>query len=137
MMWMIPWIFLLLGSCSPNSSEDFHREGGARSRSLVNILSQIENREQLLKAEPLIKKHFESLVTLMIEARDFEQKHLDDEMGEIALDEEAPQHLLEEQLRRVYAIEGAREVIERTQQEALIRLDAHERTLIKKRAQLR
>ncbi len=130
-------VFVLLCGCSPNSSEEFHREGEARSRALVLVLEKIENREQLLQAAPQLKKHFESLVSLMIEAREFQQKHLDDVAVEGVFDEGSDDIRLEAELRRIYAIEGGREVIERTQHEALAQLDAYERSLAKKREQLR
>ena len=129
-------VFLLFCGCSPNSSEEFHREGESRCRALVLDLEKIENREQLLRAELQLKRHFESLISLMIEAREFQQKHLDDVEGEGAFEEGSADVRLEEELRRIYAIEGGREVVERTQHEALVRLDAYERTLAKKREQL-
>ncbi len=128
-------VFLLLYSCSPNSSEEFYREGKTRCQVLVASLKKIENREQLLRSEPILKKQFESLVNLMIEAREFQQEHLDNDEGEYLFPERSGDDQLEEELRRIYSIEGGREIIERTQQEALVRLDAYERSLVKKRAQ--
>ncbi|MGC1878214.1 MAG: hypothetical protein WA347_08340 [Rhabdochlamydiaceae bacterium] len=126
-------IFLLLCGCSPNSSEEFQQEGKTRCRLLVTDLQKIENREQLLLAESKLKKHFEALIDLMIEACEFQQKKLEDVSSEAVFAESGADALLEDQLRRIYAIEGGREVIERTQQEALVRLDAYERILAKKR----
>ena len=80
--------------------------------------------------QPQLKEHFESLINLMIQAREFEQKHLEAENG---LEEEGSSARLEEELRRVYGIEGGREIIEKSQHEALFRLDAYERALAKKR----
>lgn len=131
------WIFLLLCSCSPNSSEEFQQEGEARCRLLVKELQKIENREQLLVAEPKLKKHFEALIDLIIEAREFQQKQVEDASNEIALRENEAEVILEHELRRIYSIEGGREVVERSQQEALVRLDAYERSLAKKREQLK
>ncbi len=130
-------LFFLFSGCSPSSSEDFHREGKARCKELIQVLGKIENREQLLAAEPQLKTHFESLITLMIDAREFEQRHLDEEAEEEVVVDSGLDAKLEEELRRVYAIEGGREVIERSQHEALIRLDAYERTLAKKKEQLK
>ncbi len=135
MKWVLGFL-LLFCSCSPNSSEEFHREGRQRCRALIQDLGKIENREQLLRAEPQLKKHFESLVTLMIEAREFQQKHLDAIEGDSAIEENEIDVRLEEELRRIYAIEGGREVVEKVQHEGLVRLDAYERALVKKRAQL-
>jgi hypothetical protein len=134
MRWVVGF-FLLLCSCSPNSSQEFHREGKARCRMLVLDLRKIENREQLLRSEAQLKKHFESLITLMIEAREFQQKHLDEVGGEGAFESDSAGVALEEELRRIYLIEGGREIIEKAQHEALIRLDAYERALVKRREQ--
>ena len=124
---------LLMAGCAPNSTEEFHREGEARCRQLVQDLEKIENREQLLRMEPQLKKHFASLVRLMIDAREFQQKHLEGISPELSAGEDVGDDSLQTELRRIYTIEGAREVIERSQQEALVRLDAYERTLSKKR----
>lgn len=136
MRWVLGFFLLSLYGCSPNSSEEFHREGRQRCRALIQDLSKIENREQLLRAEPQLKKHFESLVSLMIEAREFQHKHLDEIEGDGTIEENEVDIRLEEELRRIYAIEGGREVVERVQHEGLVRLDAYERALVKKRAEL-
>jgi hypothetical protein len=129
-------VFLLfLCSCSPNSCQEFQQEGEARCRLLVATLQSIENREQLLLAESTLKKHFEKLIDLMIEAREFQEKLEEVPTGE-TLSGNSMNTLLELELRRTYMIEGGREIIERTQQEALVRLDAYERALAKKREQL-
>lgn len=135
MRWAI--VFLLLCcSCSPHSSAEFQREGEARCKSLLKDLQKIENREQLVRAESLLKKHFESLIDLMIEAREFQQKHPDDSLAEALLEEEeGVDASLEKELRRIYTIEGGREVIEKAQHEALVRLDAFERGVAKKKVQ--
>jgi hypothetical protein len=131
------WVLLLLYSCSPNSSIDFQHEGEAHCRVLVNDLGKIENREQLLRAEPQLKKHFEALVDLMIAARRFQQSHLEDVPHDGAPEENTMEVALEEELRRIYAIEGGREVIERAQHEALVRLDGDERAFTKKNEKLK
>ncbi len=68
---------MALSSCSPNSSEEFQQEGKARCQALVAHLKKIESREQLLRSEGVLKRQFESLVKLMIDAREFQQKHLE------------------------------------------------------------
>ena len=126
--------FLLLWGCSPNSAQEFQKEGETLCRSLVLELQKIEDREHLLAAEPKLKRQFEDLIDLIIEAREFQQKRFEDEAPhELALEQNCFEAALEAQLRRIYTMEGGREVIERAQQEALVRLDAYERVLIKKR----
>jgi hypothetical protein len=130
-------LLLLLCSCSPNSSTDFQHEGEARCRALTKELQKIENREQLLRAEAQLKKHFEALVDLMIAAREFQGDHLDDVPQEAAFEENSAEIVLEEELRRIYAIEGGREVVERSQHEGLVRLDGYEKTLAKRKAKFK
>ena len=128
-------IAVVLGSCSPHSSEEFQTEGEVLCRSLIETLQPIDSSEKLLSAEPVLKKKFESLVALMIEASTFVQKHPD------SWDEGSSQKVslisvtLKEQLHRIYSIEGGREVIERAQQESLVKLDAYERSRLKQREQ--
>ncbi len=125
---------MCLWGCSPNSSKEFQKEGETHCRSLVLDLQKIENREQLLSAEHKLRKQFNYLIDLMIEAREFQQKRFEEEISEEpVLEANSFEDELEKQLRRIYAIEGGREVIERAQQEALVRLDAYERTRTKKR----
>ena len=123
----------LLCGCSPSSLEDFHYEGESRCKALVHDLQKIQNREELTRAIPKLKKTFEELVTLMIHAREFQENHPAD--NEVAF-ENTFSSLLEEELRRIYAMEGGREIIEHAQQEALVRLDAFEKACTKKRQAL-
>src|SRR5690242_20809585 len=68
-----------LASCSPNALSDFQCEGEARCRAMIEELSVIQDREALLRAAPSLKKKFNELVTLMIQAREFQEKHPDAE----------------------------------------------------------
>ncbi len=114
------FLFLTAAGCSFSSLEDFHHEGESRCRKLINELQQIHTSEELLRAEDVLKKHFESLVDLMIEAKRFQ---LDHEDAEYAADiQHLVGNMLKEELRRIYAMEGGRAVIERAQHEALVRL---------------
>jgi hypothetical protein len=131
------WALLLLCSCSPSSSLDFQHEGEARCRQLTQELQKIENREQLVQAESRLKQHFENLVDLMISAKEFQRDHLDDVSQDSVYEESVIETALQEQLRRIYDIEGGREIIERSQQEALVRLDAYERSIAKKNEKLK
>ena len=130
-------VLLFFFGCAPNSSEEFQQEGETCCRLLAIDLQKIENREQLLLAEMKLKKHFEALIDLIIEAREFQQKKVEDVFNDTSFRENSAEAMLENELRRIYTIEGGREVIEKTQQEALVRLDAYERALAKKREQLK
>lgn len=126
-----------LSSCSPNSLEEFRYEGESRCKELIETLQKIHNRDELVRAEPLLKKKFEDLVNLMIRAREFQENHPDEEPSLPLSSENIRSAQLEEELRRIYALEGGREIIERAQQEALVRLDAAERACTKRRELLR
>lgn len=123
--------FLFFASCSPSSSTDFHQEGEALCRLLISELQMIHTREDVMKAEEHLKKIFNSLVDLMIEARQFYQKFPEEALSEPTLDEEAWNQELHRELARVYAIEGGREGIEKAEREALIRLDGFKKMLAK------
>ena len=117
--------------CSPNSLDDYQKEGQAICRILCKELTAAQTREDLLKAEPILKKKFDELVELMMEAKLYQIKHHD----ETVLDDQNPfsEELLYE-LTRIYSqIEGGREIIERAQKEALFRLDGFEKKLQKKK----
>jgi 3-methyladenine DNA glycosylase Tag len=124
---------VFLPGCNPHSVEDFHHEGQAYSRALIRDLQKVHTREELAQATSHLKKHFEKLVDLMIRARTFQEEHPEESLSAPFQSETTISDELEEALRRIYLIEGGREIIERTQQEALVRLDAFERSCIKKK----
>jgi hypothetical protein len=124
--------FISLGwGCSPNSLKDFHHEGEALSRALASDLREIHTKDDLIKATPLLKKRFEAFVELMIIAKEYQQKHLEEEIPEAVLSDLPSGESLFWELKRIYAMEGGRETIEKAQREALIRLDAYERNRLK------
>lgn len=114
MHWFILILIFALAQCSPHSEEDYRQEGRAIMRALTQDLRGIETAEQLIHAEAKLKKKFDRLADLMIEA----SKSQNDFTEEVATEESVQ---LKEELRRIYAIERGRECIERAQQEALIR----------------
>ncbi|HEV3270344.1 MAG TPA: hypothetical protein VGZ69_06855 [Candidatus Rhabdochlamydia sp.] len=124
--------FILLG-CNPSSYEDFQLEGNAHCRRMLNTLKCIQDRQQLVQAQPILRQHFEDLVDLMIAARKFQQGGLD------------PKELypsfysiaLKEELKRLYEIEGGREIVEKAQKQAFLRLGAWERQIAKKQVKAR
>ncbi len=126
-------LLLFLAGCAPSSLEDYQREGSALCRQLAVDLQKIHNREELARALPQIEKQFEKFVDLMIEARTFQQKHPED----ASLYESDESEILRAQLQRVCALEGGLDAMEKAQREALLRLDAFERNLLKQQAKQR
>lgn len=133
-MYKIFFFFLLLlvfSCCQPSSLDDFSHEGAACTRALIKDLQEIQEREDLGKIEPRLKKQFEKLVDIMVQARLYQQKHLEEEIAFSIVNVSLSQDLLAE-IERVYSIEGGKEVVERAQREAMLRLDAKEKMLSKK-----
>jgi hypothetical protein len=120
--------------CSPNSLEDFHHEGEAVVRQLTEDLRAIQSREDLQSAFSLLQRRFDTLVSLMIEARKYQGGHSEEDFQEISLPCDG--ELLKE-MQRLYRLEGGREIIERAQREALLRLDAFERAFIRERNRIK
>lgn len=123
-------IILFLTSCSPHSLEEFHSKGKALSEKIASELSEIDSPEELERALPLLKKRFDELVTLSIKARTYEMRH----GGEAHCEEHYDPSALIAELSRIYAMEGGKELIERAEREALLKLDAFERRIASKGA---
>ncbi len=107
-------IFLLLCACSPKSSEEFLSQSEEKCSELVAILEKSESLDDLLKVENELKKKFNEIATLMVQSRKFHEKHPSNHPVKPIASSAA---LLDE-LKRIYAIKGGREVIERAQSDA-------------------
>lgn len=133
MLLRVAIILLLLTGCGPSSSEDFKEQGKSLTHKLLAELEPINSREEILKIAPRLQKIFDEMVSVMIAAREFTEKH--PKMGESDLND--ADHELSEQLRlelnRIYKIDGCREVVEKAQRQALQRLDIFEKRREKKR----
>ena len=125
-------IFFCLVSCSPSSLQDFRQEGQSVQRVIIRDLRRIRSKEQLAKAKPRLKRHFDKLVTIIIEARKWQDSHpLGDELPfskkDLGLSE-----ALRGELARVYTIDGGRQMIEESQAKALAKLDLFEQRRAKR-----
>lgn len=128
---LLLFYFLLAAGCSPNSEADFFHEGEALCRQLTEELSQIETAQQLREEAPKLKGYFNKIAELAIAARRFQ---MEEERREEV--EEMPfqaSHNLSLELKRIYQLEGGREAVEKAAHEALLKLDAFEGSLIKKK----
>lgn len=118
------FVFLLfLASCSSNSLEQYQYEGEALCKALVKEMREIETRDQLAQALPRLKKQFEAVVVLMIEAKEYQRNHPGEEGVDPADFDHPHADALKEELTRLCRLEGGREMIEKAQAESLIRLD--------------
>lgn len=108
------WILIFLASCAPATVADLRCEGEAQTKKLAFELRAIENREDLQKAVPRLKKRFNKIADLILEARSFSKE-----------EELEPSYASEElfaELARLYEMPGGRELIENAQVEAIQRL---------------
>lgn len=125
---------IFLVSCQPASMEDFQAAGAVRVRLLLKDLRSIESREDLALMEPVLKKHFDKIVDLLISARSFQQKkQIRNSEIYFFLNNQILNESLLGELKRIYGLEGGRECIEKAEKEAMLRLDAHEKLVAKQK----
>lgn len=117
---ILPLLFLF--GCSPHSLEDYQFQGEALCRTMVVELQKIHTRDELSAALPELKRQFSAFVNLMIEAKEFQLKHPEQEGIDPAYYEHEYAEGLKDELARLCKLEGGRELIEKAQREALIRL---------------
>ncbi len=137
MRWIGGLLGLVLLGCSPSSKEDFRQEGQRLCKGLVKELSAIETSDDLVKSAPEIKKYFEKMVDVMIEARKLGIENGDEEETLRQMEDNSYSEWLCFELRRIYSLEKGRETIEKVQREAMLRLDAYARTKEKQQQHLR
>jgi len=121
------YIFLavvFLWGCAPSSMEEYRREGEALCRSFMQDLQKIETREDLVKAIPKIKRHYEEIADLIIQAQNFKKEHLGEAVDPWDSSDMLASEALMFELKRIYRMEGGKELMENAQKEALFRLDA-------------
>ena len=108
-------IFLLLCGCAQKTAEDFLSESEEKCSELVAILEKADSLDDLLKVENELKKKFNEIAVLMVKTRSFYESH---ERGDDAIKPVPSSGPLLDELRRIYAIKGGRELIERAQADA-------------------
>lgn len=115
-MWQFLIFFCALFSfcgCGLTTFADLRCEGEAQTKKLVKELRSIETKEELQKKLPSLRKRFNQIAELLIEA----QKVPYQECEPSAASEE-----LFIELARLYEMPGGRELIETAQSQAVLRL---------------
>jgi hypothetical protein len=124
------WLLFLITftSCSFSALEDFRAEGEAVSREITLELTHIRSRDDLLVHAPRLQELFNRLVDIILAAEAFREEH--PEVSLVLPDSQntAISDHLRIELNRVLHLEGGREVIDRTQEAALNRLDLFEKS---------
>lgn len=123
---------VFLAGCGPSSIEDFREEGKKTTDAILYTLKQVHTRDELVHSSPKLKSLFNQLVETMIAAHEFKDSHFQTETAEFADSDRELSLQLKNELKRIYQIEGARELVEKCQEEALHRLDAFEAQRLKR-----
>lgn len=121
-----------LFSCSSPSLNDFRHEGHAITRQLIAELQKIRSRDDLLEHSSKLQELFDELVDTIIHAQEFRENHPEALVEVFSLKEQTESDLLRVELNRVLHMEGGREVLENTQENALNRLDMFEKTRLER-----
>lgn len=104
---------LLLASCSPKSPKEVRKKGEEVARHLVSQLQAIDSREELLHALPQLRKDFLKLADLAVEG------HACLEEGPLPPVNSKLNQQLRQELVRIYALEGGRQMVEEAERDAL------------------
>jgi hypothetical protein len=115
-------VHVSLVSCHRNNLDDYREEGEGIVRSLVEELGQVHSLEQLEERRMHLKRQFNALISLIIEAHALKNK---DSKESSAADSNPDSELLRMEINRICNISGGRELLEKIQEEALHRLDAY------------
>ena len=113
-------------ACSPSSISEYRNEGEGRTRDLIAELENIYSREELVKASPRLKRLFEELVDLIVEAKIDQKERPELFYEDFAKKENRFNDKLRNELNRIYRIDGGRELVEKAQKNALHKLDSFE-----------
>lgn len=114
------FLCIICFACSSHSPEDFREEGNGITRELIYQLRRARTSAALRLVAPVIKESFDQLVDVVARARaEPGMEPLDLSPQDLALSDR-----LHSELKRIYQLEGGREIIEECQKEALHRLDA-------------
>ena len=114
-------IIILIYGCNP-TNEDIQQESQKIIKQLIEQMTIIHNYGELQKSAPQLKKSFNKLVDIIIEARKLEIKDAKFEIKNHHLSD-----LLRYQVERIYRIDGGKEIIEEMQRDALHKLNAFEK----------
>lgn len=140
---LLYYIFILiavncfcLSGCSSSSLEGFHDKGVEITCTLIDELENIQSRDDLLAAAPRLKQLFLMLVKTSIAAQDYQEKQAYLEQVELTQSDHIRSEKIRQQLQRIYRIEGCREIMEKSQQDALNLLDSYQQQLQRRRSKL-
>jgi hypothetical protein len=106
--------------CGPSSLSDISLEASTHRKKLMKILDKVQSKQDLIDHSSKIKKEINAFTDLMILAKEMEGE---ENQRMVSAEDEILSSELKEAMKRVYQIEGARELFENLQRDALHRLD--------------
>lgn len=118
-------LVLFFAGCSTKSPDYFQSRGRGITTQLLERLQDVHDLDDLIEALPRLQRLFDELVDVMIETRKWQIKEgviwdQNDEDTQLS-------HDLCDEFNRLFSIPAARDLIEKSQQQALERLDAFEK----------
>ncbi len=115
---LISWTasLLFLSACMTSPQETFRGKGKKIVKELTLTLQNVENHEELQSASPQLRKLYKKLALLLLEVRSCQEKHPEMTFSSEALEESEE---LFSHLARLYEIPGCREIMERSQGDAV------------------
>lgn len=116
-------LFFLMSSCNPSTLSEWRVEGVCIVKTLVEELEKIQSLEDLKRSSSSIKKKYNKLVEVMIEAEKWQEQE-----GDFHPESFYSEALCREYIR-LYSIEGCKELLFSLQKDGLHKLD---RALAKK-----
>jgi len=99
---------------------------------LTEALSRVKTYEQLDSQRLILKQYFNALIDATIDAHVHKMHLVDQGLAPPPLDTSPASDLLRMEINRICNINGGREALEKIQEEALHRLDAHLQKHIRK-----
>lgn len=109
---LIPLFLFFLSSCAP-SEKTLRSRAENKKIALLSIIKKIETKEDLILAGPKIEKQMGALVDLMIELHKIRASEIPETEASFQLQAE---------LKRIYRMEGSRQLMEEYERPALIKL---------------
>jgi hypothetical protein len=114
-----PILLIFLIGCNPSTLSEWRVEGVSIVRDLVEELESVKTLKDLEAKKSSIKKKYNKLVGVMIEAERYDEDQNDLQPESFYSD------ALRDQYVRIYSIEGGRELLFEIQNESLHKLDLY------------
>ncbi|MCC6127617.1 MAG: hypothetical protein IT584_00225 [Chlamydiae bacterium] len=109
-------VLLFLCSCMASPQEEFRSRGKKIVKELVQVLQNVENHEELQAAREPLKKLYKKLASLLVEIQSFQETRPEVVFSSRELEGSEDLFI---HLARLYEIPGCREIMERSQGDAV------------------